>query len=283
MSSATHFVNHNSRGFLNLECADKVYPFEGIDQFWRIWNTQSNNTQEGYSVLFTNVNEDTFTREFLNSEDKIITRSWNSYDNTNQLLLVKMPITAAHERASRCFDWKLVLAANSMGVAEELHNNGAATAIGDGGGKQPDSQYLPSPLGRRKKWPTVVLEVAVSDTPTKLMSDIKWWLRQGDGAVEVVITIRADHEEPKVTLEKWGRNSDGQPQRHSSVTVYRHFDQPKVDNGPLVIEFDKLFGRSPDAPKEKDIILGDEELKSIAEDIWDGQGFCDDDDDDDGD
>ncbi|KAJ9192424.1 hypothetical protein DTO164E3_8356 [Paecilomyces variotii] len=280
MSSNTHCeadMNHCNSGFLDMECAPKRYAFRGTQQFWDIWEMQWK-AQDSEWVLFTDVDEETFTRDFLNSPDKIIRKSWNSYDKTNQLLLTKMPISSEHGAAASGFEARMTLALAHMGLESKVTGSGSAGHRGYDGGKQPDCQWRPTrpPPGRSKEWPTVVVEVAVSESASKAMSDVRWWLRQGDGDVQIVVILRVDRQGPKITLEKWGRGSNEQPHRHSSVVVYKNSNQPiKVDDGPLVIEFEKLFLRAPDCPKEKDIILGDEELKGLAKRIWNAQGFYD--------
>ncbi|KAJ9299132.1 hypothetical protein DTO271G3_3374 [Paecilomyces variotii] len=283
MSSDTHFnsdMNDCDSGFLDLDCATKRYAFRGIQQFWSIFEMQWK-SQDSEWVLFTDVDEETFTRDFLDSPDKLIRRSWNSYDKTNQLLLTRIPTSGEHGAAASGFGAKMAIAIEHMGLESKVLHGGFGAHYGDDGAKQPDCQWRPrrTPPGRSKEWPTVVVEVAVSASPTKSMSDVRWWLRQGDGDVEIVVTLRVDRQSPKITVEKWGRGNNGQPQRHSSIAVYKNSNQPiKVDDGPLMIEFEKLFLRAPDSPKEKDIILGDEELKDLAKNIWNAQGFYDEDD-----
>ena len=47
----------------------------------------------------------------------------------------------------------------------------------------------------------------------------------------------------------------------------------KIDGGSLMIEFEKLFLRSPSTPRERNVELGNKELQHLATSIWSAQGF----------
>lgn len=149
-------------------------------------------------VLFTEVDEQAFTRDFLNSDDKIIQRSWNSYDSQQQLLLTKMPASRPHEIAQRVFERLLFDALEPMGLKDSLRTFGSAACRADGGSsKQPDCEFLPKrlPGARTNKWPAVVVEVAYSESPSKLFSDARFWLTESRGDVRIVVTIKIDRSE----------------------------------------------------------------------------------------
>ncbi|KAJ9296179.1 hypothetical protein DTO271G3_5320 [Paecilomyces variotii] len=268
MSSDTHpesNINHHSTGFLDLECATKIYPYQGIRQFWDIWETEwrklEENMQDSEWVLFTDVDKETFTRDFLNSSDNIILRSWNSYDKSKHFLLTKMPVSLAHEAAVSEFAEAFLEVLRPMGLHDKLYKRGSATRYNDKGAKQPELQFTPKqpPVHYPKYWLTVVVEVAVTEPASKLKSDIRYWLGQSNGGVEVVMTLQAKRDTPEIILEKWEPANNGNrcPRRKQRVIVYKGSnDTIKVDGGPLIIDFEKLFLRPPGTPKEKNIELG---------------------------
>lgn len=235
--------------------------------------------QDSEWVLFTDMDEETFTRDFLNSPDKIILSSWNSYDKTQHLLLTIMPKPLAHETASHAFEHMLLTALVPMGLDRKLNCGGTFTRHGEDGGKQPDAQYLPMrlPRGRTADWPAIVLEVAVSESASKLMSDVRYWLRQANGAVQVALTLNINRRTPELTLERWERNDDGgnePPHRKQSITMRKCAkNHIEISGGPLVVDFEKLFLRKPDIPKERPIRLEAEDLRYIAISIWKVQNF----------
>ncbi|CDM27064.1 unnamed protein product [Penicillium roqueforti FM164] len=57
--------------------------------------------------------------------------------------------------------------------------------------KEPDGSWIPEqlPPGRNDRWPTIVLEVGVSESKKKLRADAAWWLASSQGQVHVVIII----------------------------------------------------------------------------------------------
>ena len=58
------------------------------------------------------------------------------------------------------------------------------------------------PLGY-PKWPTVVLEVGVSDTQSKLRHDMDLWLDPSRGNVKVAISNKVNHQRPMISIETW--------------------------------------------------------------------------------
>jgi len=48
----------------------------------------------------------------------------------------------------------------------------------------------------------MVLEVAVTEPASKLMSDVRYWFRQSNGAVQVALTLKINRRVPEITLAK---------------------------------------------------------------------------------
>lgn len=286
MSSNTHLASEtdqHGRGFLDLGPPIKTYPYKGIQQFWSIWEMEERqyqvNLQDSEWMLFTHVDEESFTREFLNSPDKTIARCWDSYDKTQHLLLIRMTESQAHGAAGSNFDILMQNALQSMGLQTKLKYTRTASRHGKDGSKRPDCQYSPVrlPRGRTTDWPTVVLEVSFSEPASKLMSDVRYWLGQSSGAVQVALTLQIDRRIPKITLEKWEQNDDhgdGRPHRKQSITIRKGAENlTEIRGGPLVIDFEQLFLRPPSTPRESEIRLGDKELRELAISIWREQNF----------
>lgn len=242
---------------------------------------KENDAQGSEWVLFINVDKETFTRDYLNAPDKTISRAWNAFDKSPKPLLVKITESLEHAEAARALDRVVLRALQPMGLDEKLRCGGIGRRLGEKGAKEPDSQYAPTryPPNWPRNWPGVVLEVALSESASKVMSDVRYWVRQGDGAVQITLTLRIHRQNPRIIIEKWVQFSAGCPQRVQSIVVLRkHNGDFIVQGGPLVIEFDKLFLRQPKLPKEKDILLEDDQLISLAKQIWRNQGFYEDED-----
>lgn len=164
-----------------------------------------------------------------------------------------MPTSLAHEAAASEFAEIFLEVLRPMGLYDKLYKWRSATRYNDKGSKRPELQFIPKrpPPGYPRYWPTVVLEVALTEQPSKLMSDIRYWLGQSSRSVEVVVTLQINRNMREIILQNW-QSANSRPHRIQQVTVYKGSkDTIKVDGGPLVIDFEKLFLRPPGTPQKK--------------------------------
>lgn len=256
------------------------YLYKGPKQLLETVKVELSRQQEEFEasgwVLFAQVNVQVFSRDFLNSDDSILQRCWNSYDSPQQLLLVKMTVSRPNETAARVFEKYLFLCLTPMGLIDCLRTFGSATCEAENGSaKQPDCQFLPRrlPRDRTTKWPSFVVETGFSETPSKLMSDARFWLSESNGDVQMVITIKIGRSSPNIALDSWELVND-KVKRQQVITIKKSENNSVyVDGQPLVISFDKLFLRPPTIPRETDITIDNTILNKIATDIWEDQGF----------
>lgn len=110
IDSTTH--DHGTDFLGDLEPSIKRFPYQGKRQFNNIMNreykrrAQSSDPIEKWSewVLFTDLDEETLTRDFLNSADE--TANCPSYDSSLCLLLTKTHLSRTkllHRYSTRCF------------------------------------------------------------------------------------------------------------------------------------------------------------------------------------
>lgn len=119
----------------------------------------------------------------------------------------------------------------------------------------------------------MVLEIAVSESQLKLQSDVRFWLWQGQGKVNIVFTLTVDRQNPRIWIEKWESAGDRE-HRIQQVTVYRGANNLIYTTGdPLTIEFPKLFLRNTSCPKEAYIQFPQDVLENLAIPIWLAQKF----------
>ncbi|KAI2788722.1 hypothetical protein POX_e06743 [Penicillium oxalicum] len=256
------------------------YPYKGTKQFLETVEMELSRQEEEFEasewVLFTKVNAQTFSRDFLKSNGNILQRCWKSYDSSQHLLLVRVTVSRAHEIAAHVFERLFFKCLQPMGLDNRVHTFGSATCKAENGSaKQPDCQFLSKrlPRARTKKWPSVVVETGFSESPSKLMSDARFWLSESSGDVQMVITIKIGRSSPHIVLEAWERVND-RIQRQQVVTISKgENNHVYLRNQPFTISFNKLFLRPPSIPKEKNISLDDDILKEIAENVWEEQGF----------
>lgn len=201
----------------------------------------------------------------LNQDDPYISRYFSSFDLNGKLLLAKMPSiphSAAGVELNRIFT-KLL---QPMGLDHALKGYPGATIWGnrEKRGKEPDFGWNPKrrPPGQADR-PSVVLEVACSETDIKLQSDIRFWLSPRDGNANVCLTIRI--EESKIRVEQWHRDKQERIRRRQVIWITRATDNLAVTgDSPLLLSFEDLFRRKPDQPREHDLEISAEDLMELA-------------------
>ncbi|KAJ5804815.1 uncharacterized protein N7518_001118 [Penicillium psychrosexuale] len=85
--------------------------------------------------------------------------------------------------------------------AQSIHPVGSKRVRGVSSSKQADDSWaLTQPVpGRNAKWPTVGVEVGVSETYRKLKADAWWWwLTNSKGDVKLVIIVSINRQKPKI-------------------------------------------------------------------------------------
>lgn len=221
-------------------------------------------------ILFSAIDEATFSRDFLETESPL----WSSYSTSEQALLIKMR-TPEHAHSAGAFNKALMKAVQPMGLIDALRYLQDVTCQEEDRQQAPDHAWGPRrlPHGRSRKWPTVVLEIAVSEAQSKLQSDVRFWLGQPD--VKVALTLAVDRKKPAITIAKW-EVVDGRQRRTQDIRIWKrnkHGRDIFVSDDPLEIGFEKLFLRPPESPREGDVRVGRQELIDLATEIWEEQEF----------
>ncbi|KAH1497565.1 hypothetical protein LV164_004409 [Aspergillus fumigatus] len=256
-----------------------IYPWEGLDHFQNIVDSELHQFKDPRHsspcdwIFFANVSETIFERDFQEEND--LSKQWKSYNRSRQLLFVEIAMsTSEHTEAMQTFIYILKEAVDRMGLSTALKNFSRTKVRGDDWAKVPDNGWGPRcpPAGRSRKWPTVVLEVGVSQWTAKLQEDARFWLEESEGDVKISLAISSNRRIPQIVLEKW-KVSNGKAAMAQKVLVWRHNEDTLFDNEPLIIEFEGLFLREPDIPREVNIDLDKGNLQRLAENIWLEQGF----------
>lgn len=253
------------------------YPYEGERSFLRIFNLKLNSRESsGYEkdnfILFHTSREMIETLLNPDNESTTLTKNCSSFDLDEELILIKMP-SPEHSSAIAAVDHAIMAAILPMGLFDSLNGYPNATIQGQTRGKQPDQGWgsIRPPCGC-KRTPSVVLEVAWSDSHSKLNSDVRFWLNPADGNAKTCLTLRVDKRQPAIRIENW-RPQNGRPHRVQMIQVTKVSNHITVTNDPLTIPFEDLFLRAPSTPAERDIEISHQALQVIAEKIWDVQGF----------
>ncbi|KAF7179160.1 hypothetical protein CNMCM7691_008091 [Aspergillus felis] len=272
-----------SRRALGLSRTTSEYPYQGIRHFRDIIYRDAAGSKHPY-VIFSNISEQTFMRDFGGSSEQI--HLYSDYFPQLQILVAKRPPTRATEQARMGINNAILVnrlaSMNRNHLDDQLQILGRADVITPERIKPPDMSYLPEqlPAGRSDRWPSVVFQCAYSDADGKLANDAHWWLNASSRELETVLTISVWRKSKGITLEIWeliSRPTRGDPERKVPEVVQKVViskegsdDAPVcIIGGPLVVGFEKLFLRPAEEEKgERDIIIDGDELAMVAEHVW---------------
>lgn len=224
--------------------------------------------------LVFSINTATFNRDFLDpdSEPKVSIRT--TFEQNINSLTIKM-ILHEHEELSVALETAIGDALSPMGLKRSIYHYRSTTISLANGSKQADASWGPRrpPPGTPRR-PTVVVETALSETNAKMRRDVDRWLDPINGLAKIVLAIKADRRRPKINIERWqhtGANSEINPVQIIEITESNEDDEVTVTGGPLCIPFESLFLRPAEPPREHDLFIDEQELKDIAQLIWEIQ------------
>jgi hypothetical protein len=127
-----------------------------------------------------------------------------TYCADTRTLVIKVP-TAAHEVVSQNFGAEVVLQAAGMGVLRrDCGLLGSTRFTGNSTSKEADGAFKPGTLRPHKlDWPTLVLEVGISESLPRLRNDARWWLSNFRGSVNIVLISHVNEGAKTILIEKW--------------------------------------------------------------------------------
>ncbi|KAJ5826681.1 hypothetical protein N7447_003444 [Penicillium robsamsonii] len=179
-----------------------------------------------------------------------------SYDTRS--MIIKL-VTGAHDAASRGLLYEVRDMVHDMGLHRSIHPVGSKRV-----------------RGRDAKWPTVVVEVRVSESYRKLKADAEWWLTNSKGDVNLVIIVSINRTTPSIKFEAVSLDISSLrhqrpryvPTIRQSITTSRRGAQ--ITTSPavaLTIEFEELCCCQP-VPREHDIEISPDQLADISSEVW---------------
>ncbi|CAL5870076.1 uncharacterized protein PFLUO_LOCUS4310 [Penicillium psychrofluorescens] len=247
-----------------------------IDQEYK-WFQGDQTGEYSEWVAFTGLNATTFARRFTDCSD--LSKSWKSYSPSQQTLLVKMPLPV-HGHAHQKFLHRILSSLNNDYLVDRLQYYPNVKVEGQTKAKMPDNGLGPfeRPSKGSNKWPTVVIEIGVSECLPKLQSDAEWWINNSNGDVKIVLTMSINRKTPKITIMKWEWAADkSKCSAMQTITIWKeqagNANTTRMSGAPLSIEFNKLFLREPVSPTEHDIRMDENDLRNLARSIWRVQEF----------
>lgn len=181
-----------------LPSTTPTYEYKGIQDSLQILDRELEDSSNPYIVFI--IDERSFLDCFENSEEGLLRTSWDTYDPSSNRLVVRMQ-TIIHSSASGSF--ASIFSSWPKDDNYRLIPMTKASVRGQSGmNKQADYSWTPIQSGRLKEFPTMVVEIAWSETRTKLVEDMNFWLSQCYGEVRTALSITV-HARGKITIEKW--------------------------------------------------------------------------------
>jgi hypothetical protein len=197
----------------------------------------------------------------------------------------------AHELAIRSFDSLISLELRAMNVHRDVRPFGSTTVTVGNWKKEADCCWAPASTNARLSF---VVEVGLSESARQLALDARGWLETYSSSVKVVVTISIKRESPEIILHRWElvprgysvltRSSRLSARRTAflklsrtnnttSVTGESYMNGTTTTTTQLDLPFEKVVGRPPHQPLERDLVIPEQELRSFAEDIWSEQSL----------
>lgn len=128
------------------------------------------------------------------------------YSNVRtRVRIAKMFCQSPHDQAQTAFHTALISAIHPMGLINKILHWGSATLSNkDGLRKAADGGW--GPHGTKR--PSLVLEVAWSETSAKLRRDCQYWVDPLRGEASMAIGIKIHTNAPHITIDQWEWSSE---------------------------------------------------------------------------
>lgn len=250
---------------------------------------QQRKTHDQY-LLFTSVPKAEFSSlsEDLSQASKFCRFSYNSETGT---LVTKVMPTPEHEIAAATFQNLIFLELHAMDLDDEVDTLNTMTVTIGSWKKQADCCWAPASQSTAL---SLVAEVGLSESSQKLAIDARGWLEISTLSVQLVITIEINRQTPEVIIHRWElrprqyplstRSSPFSARRTAtlklshtnnatSVTGESQTDNTTTTVTQLDLPFEKVVGRPPNPPHERDFVISEQQLRKFGEKIWRKQGF----------
>ncbi|GIJ99687.1 hypothetical protein Aspvir_003689 [Aspergillus viridinutans] len=203
------------------------------------------------------------------------------FDNTAGVIKI---LTYGHDVMTINITRQIDLFCNRMGMdpTAEFSWGGTTTRLlcARTKGKQPDGCLFPKARIQRDReaWPTLVIEAGITASLPRLREEARWWLRNSQGEVRMVLVLGINRQRRTLIIEKWEQQErtpihqhqvshqpEASMQAHAAQTL--EISSESVSGAPLVLPFEELLER-PRRGRETDIILAEEQLRCCVRWVW---------------
>jgi hypothetical protein len=191
-------------------------------------------------------------------------------------VLYKVVASVQHEVFRWSFGIWLNIALIDMRLSmfsQDYWFRGAGRVDGRIASKEPDMSFVPgnrSAEGASAEWPSLILEVRVSESMPQLRTNAQWWYSNSDGQTQLVVLIHTDSD--NTDIEIWTEVDNTQPRMHTRArpgkvlrcTQHIRLENRVVHGAPLKLDFETLMRRPPRNNDEKDVELTAEYIQKIC-------------------
>lgn len=253
-----------------------IYQYQGRQKFLDTYDQECHrlrsNRDASEFVIFTDVDAVVFLGTFYYSSDSSTKHCVSEYDCAARILVVKMTLPE-HGQLHGGFQQEFLDSIQPRSLRRSLQSFDEVDLHGQGRTKRPNMGWGPieRPCYAGQRWPSLVVEVTVSESLQKLQSDMSYWLTGTYGQVNVAIGISiARTRSQTIRVGKWVRGDTGVPRCDQELIIEkksRKDPSPIVKDGPLIIEFEQLFLRPP-GPQEGNVVVDEESLGPMAANAW---------------
>ncbi|KAG0633361.1 hypothetical protein HOY80DRAFT_896630 [Tuber brumale] len=207
-----------------------------------------------------------------------------TYEHNLKAMIIRCMPSEAHERASWSFMIKLAFKIAAIpGHSEDSILPVGSTRFSVPGKRSKEADGGIKPADTRAdgdEWPSLIIEVGMSQTLLALHQDACWWLDHSNKRTRMVIMICIEMDPKSIRLERWERlsvkvdNSRGSPVKTTSGFI-QYFDIDHCGNvshypthPDLVIPYKSLFDTGYDVGT--DITISKAELSTWALKVFRG-------------
>lgn len=250
---------------------------------------QHHKTRDQY-LVFTGIPTAEFSRL---SDDRSPASKYSrfSYSAETGTLVAKVMPTPEHDIAARSFELIIGLELHSMGLEDDVDSLGSTTVTIGSWKREADCCWAPASQTTELSF---VVEVGLSNSARQLALDARGWLETRTSSVKLVVTIDINRTNPEVIMHRWElfprdyrlltRSSSLSARRSAALRLSRmsnttfvtgesHIDGTGTAITQLYLSFEKVIGRPPNPPLERDLVISEQTLRNFAEKIWRKQGF----------
>ena len=199
------------------------------------------------------------------------------YDTTEEVLIIKLMPGLHHNLAAEDFVEMFKDKVASLGINRNSLRNIGPTRCGAPGArsKEPDATLRPLTRVLATDWPSVVIEVGVSESLSQLRTDARFWLTRSGGQTRIVILLAVKKATRVMKIERWEDMSRTRLTRRSSPRYNPTKMQAltlqasgQLSGGPLLIPASKVYDTLPPGLGQDDFTFTGQDLAQYIQEYW---------------